>query len=63
MASKSRKRVRANEPYKGHRPGSRIGRLHQVFDQRGEKAAKSYGRRLDLSERTISTQLYHFQNA
>lgn len=55
-------KVQSNEPYKGHRPGSRIGRLHQVFDQRGKKAAKQYGRRLDLSPRTISTQIYHFSN-
>ena len=50
-ASMPRKTVGAG--YKHHKPGSRKGRVHELFDNEGPEAAWTLGRRLKLKEGTL----------
>lgn len=41
------------EAYKGHRPGSNKGNIHQIFDEKGEAAAVKAGEKAGLKPATI----------
>ena len=41
--------------YKGHKAGSRKGRVHEHFDQYGEAAAITFGTKLGLASTTVSS--------
>lgn len=53
--------------YKGHRPGSKLNKLHAIFDRDGRDAAIEFGRKpvrkggLGLSDNTILSQVRYFQ--
>jgi hypothetical protein len=57
---KTSKAVEA-EGYKGHKPGSRIGQLHKMFDEKGEDAARKLGEKLGLASATLSIQCAKFR--
>jgi hypothetical protein len=41
--------------YKGHRPGSRKGVIHELFDEQGAEVAWTRGLKLKLKEATLRT--------
>jgi hypothetical protein len=50
-----------SQGYKGHKPGSRIGQLHEMFDEKGEDAARKLGEKLELAPATMSIQFAKFR--
>jgi hypothetical protein len=57
MKTKTTKAKVEGEGYKGHRPGSKIGQLHECFDKKGEDVARKLGEKLGLAPATINIQL------
>ena len=41
------------EAYKHHKAGSRKGKVHQLFDEKGPEAAWTLGKKLKLKETTL----------
>lgn len=61
-AKKAAKPKVTGEGYKGHKAGSKIGQLHQCFDEKGEDAARKLGDKLGLSPATLTIQFSKYRN-
>lgn len=59
--SKTTTKATADTGYKGHKPGSRIGQLHECFDTKGEDAARKLGEKLELAPATLGIQFSRFK--
>jgi hypothetical protein len=46
--------------YKGHRPGSRKGTIHQLFEEQGVETAWTRGIKLRLKESTLRTWFHRW---
>jgi hypothetical protein len=50
------------EGYKGHRPGTRKGTVHRVFDEKGAEAALKKALSLDLAKGTVYSWFSEWRN-
>ena len=46
--------------YKAHTPGSRKGKVHELFDKQGSEAAWTLGLKLKLKQSTLRTWLAYW---
>ena len=48
----------SDEGYKGHRAGSKKGKLREIFDTKGRDTAVKAGERMGLTKGTVSSWLW-----
>lgn len=46
--------LRGSDAYKNHRPGSRKGKVHQIFDIFGIEEAMKFGQSVEIRESTLN---------